>query len=48
MVARVEAATRDEVRDLAVAVRDRPGIRAVVLGASPGGKGVAIVAAVTP
>ena len=31
-------------RDLAVALRDRPGIRAVVLGASPGGKGVALVA----
>jgi alanyl-tRNA synthetase len=29
-------------------LRDRPGIRAVVLGASPGGKGVAIVAAVEP
>ena len=46
VVARVEADNRDEVRDLAVALRDRPGIRAVVLGASPGGKGVALVAAV--
>ena len=48
VVARVEAETRDEVRDLALALRDRPGIRAVVLGSSPGGKGVALVAAVSP
>jgi alanyl-tRNA synthetase len=48
VVARVEADDRNEVRDLAVALRDRPGMRAVVLGASPGGKGVALVAAVTP
>jgi len=48
LVARVEAATRDEVRDLALSLRDRPGMRAVVLGASPGGKGVALVAAVDP
>ena len=48
VVARVEADDRNEVRDLAVALRDRPGIRAVVLGASPGGKGVALVAAVAP
>jgi alanyl-tRNA synthetase len=48
LVARVEADDRNEVRDLAVALRDRPGMRAVVLGSSPGGKGVALVAAVTP
>ena len=48
LVARVEADSRDEVRDLAVALRDRPGMRAVVLGSSPGGKGVALVAAVAP
>jgi alanyl-tRNA synthetase len=47
LVARVDADTRDEVRDLAVALRDRPGMRAVVLGSSPGGKGVALVAAVS-
>ncbi len=47
LVARVEADNRDEVRDLAVSLRDRPGMRAVVLMASPGGKGVAVVAAVT-
>ncbi|HPU39695.1 MAG TPA: DHHA1 domain-containing protein, partial [Microthrixaceae bacterium] len=48
VVARVDADSRDEVRDLAVALRDRPEIRAVVLGASPGGKGVTLVAAVDP
>jgi len=48
VVARVDADDRNEVRDLAVALRDRPGMRAAVLGASPGGKGVALVAAVTP
>jgi len=48
VIARVEATTRDEVRDLALGLRDRPGIRAVVLGSSPGGKGVALVAAVRP
>jgi alanyl-tRNA synthetase len=48
LVARVDAETRDDVRDLAVALRDRPGMRAVILGASPGGKGVALVAAVAP
>jgi alanyl-tRNA synthetase len=48
IVTRVEAEDRGAVRDLAVSLRDQPGIRAVVLGASPGGKGVAIVAAVTP
>lgn len=48
VVALVEADSRDEVRDLAVALRDRPGIRAAVLGTSPGGKGVVLVSAVTP
>ncbi len=48
IVARVEAERREDVRDLAVALRDKPGMRAVVLGASPAGKGVALVAAVTP
>ena len=48
VVARIDADTRDEVRELALSLRDRPGIRAVVLGASPGGKGVALVAAVAP
>ena len=48
IVARVEADSREEVRELAVALRDRPGMKVVVLGSSPGDKGVAIVAAVTP
>jgi alanyl-tRNA synthetase len=48
VVALVEAESRNDLRDLAVALRDRPGIRAVVLGASPGGKGAALVAAVDP
>ena len=46
LVARVDADDRDQVRDLALALRDRPGIEVVVLGATPGGKGVALVAAV--
>jgi alanyl-tRNA synthetase len=48
LVAHVDADTRDGVRELALALRDRPGMKAVVLGGSPGGKGVALVAAVTP
>ena len=48
VVAQVEADSRDDLRDMAVALRDRPGIRAVVLGGSPGGKGAALVAAVSP
>jgi alanyl-tRNA synthetase len=46
LVARVEADNRDDVRDLAVSLRDKPGMRAVVLMSSPGGKGVAVAAAV--
>ncbi len=48
VVARVESDRREDVRDLATALRDQPGIKAVVLGSSPGGKGVALVSAVTP
>ena len=48
VVARVETEARDEVRDLAVSLRDKPGVRAVVLMSSPGGKGVAVAAAVAP
>jgi alanyl-tRNA synthetase len=47
VVARVDAVARDDLRDLAVAVRDTPGVRAVVLGGEPPGGGVALVAAVT-
>src|SRR3954453_3001241 len=47
VVARRDGTTRDELKDLAVAVRDRAEIRAVVLGGVPEGGGVALVAAVT-
>ena len=46
LVAHVESTSRDELRELAVSLRDRPGVDAVVLGSSPGGKGAALVAAV--
>ncbi|WP_419839619.1 alanine--tRNA ligase [Candidatus Poriferisodalis sp.] len=39
---------RDSLRDLAVSVRDRQGIRAVVLASAPAAGGVALVAAVDP
>ncbi|MGI8758610.1 MAG: alanine--tRNA ligase [Acidimicrobiales bacterium] len=48
VVARRDSMTRDELRDLAVAVRDQSGVRAVVLGGAPPGGGAALVAAVTP
>jgi alanyl-tRNA synthetase len=48
VVARVDDASRDELRDLAVALRDRAEIKAVVLGGAPEGGGAALVAAVTP
>ena len=44
LVAEVAAGTRDEVRDLAVSLRDK-GLDAVVLISSPGGKGVAVASA---
>ncbi|QYG93381.1 alanine--tRNA ligase [Iamia sp. SCSIO 61187] len=47
VVGRVDGLDRDAVRTLALAVRDQPGIRAVVLGAAPEGGGVALVAATT-
>ncbi|NLA36137.1 MAG: alanine--tRNA ligase [Actinobacteria bacterium] len=47
LVAEVPSETRDEVRDLAVSLRDK-GLDAVVLISSPGGKGVAVAAAVAP
>jgi alanyl-tRNA synthetase len=48
VVARVDGLTRGDYRDLAVALRDRPGIRAAVLGGEPDGGGAALVAAVAP
>ena len=44
LVAEVASGTRDEVRDLAVSLRDK-GLDAVVLISSPGGKGVAVASA---
>jgi alanyl-tRNA synthetase len=47
VVARLDELDRDALRDLAVAVREQPGVRAVVLGSAPDGGGVALVSAVT-
>jgi len=46
VVANVTPMGREDLQPLAVAVRDLPGIRAVVLGSAPAGGGVAMVAAV--
>ncbi len=46
VVARRDGTSRDELRDLALAVRQQPGIRAVVLGGAPEGGGAALVSAV--
>jgi len=46
VVARVDGMDRDDLRELTLAVRDQPGIRAVVLGGAPDGGGAAIVSAV--
>ena len=46
LVAVVDVDGRDDLRDLALSLRDQPGVDVVVLGASPGGKGVALVGAV--
>jgi alanyl-tRNA synthetase len=48
VVARVDGLARDDLRSLGVAVRDRDGVRGVVLLGAPEGGGVALVAAVTP
>ncbi len=48
VIARVDGLERDELKDLAMAVRDQPGIRAVVLGGAPSGGGAALLAATTP
>ncbi|MBV9951010.1 MAG: alanine--tRNA ligase [Acidimicrobiia bacterium] len=47
VVAEVEGVARDDLRELALALRDRPGMRGVVLGSRPEGGGVTIIAAVT-
>ncbi|MBK5223340.1 MAG: alanine--tRNA ligase [Acidimicrobiia bacterium] len=46
VVTRRDEMPRDDLRDLAIAVRQQPGIRGVVIGGAPEGGGVAIVAAV--
>ena len=48
VVERVDGLDRDTLRDLALALRDQPGIRAVVLGTAPDSGGAALVAAVRP
>ncbi|MGQ0432793.1 MAG: alanine--tRNA ligase [Microthrixaceae bacterium] len=48
VVARVDGLERDTLRDLALALRDHAGIRAVVLGTAPDTGGAALVAAVRP
>ncbi|MDP1818894.1 MAG: alanine--tRNA ligase [Acidimicrobiales bacterium] len=46
IVERIEGVERDTLRDLALSLRDQPGMRAVVLGTAPESGGAAIVAAV--
>jgi alanyl-tRNA synthetase len=46
VVARIDGTTRDELKDLALAVRDQPGLRGAVLGGVPDGGGVSLIAAV--
>jgi alanyl-tRNA synthetase len=46
VVARVDGLDAGGLRELAAAVRDQPGVHTVVLGGSPTGEGVALVAAV--
>jgi alanyl-tRNA synthetase len=48
VVARVDGVSRDDLRNLALAVRARPGVRAVVLAGEPDTGGAALVSAVTP
>jgi alanyl-tRNA synthetase len=47
VVVRVDGTGRDDLRELALAVRQQPGIRAVVIGGEPAGGGAALVAAAT-
>ncbi|MGI9596387.1 MAG: alanine--tRNA ligase-related protein, partial [Acidimicrobiales bacterium] len=48
VVARIDGMSRDQLKDLAVAVRDRDEVTAVVLGGAAEGGGAALVAAVVP
>jgi len=47
VVARVDGSDRGDLRELALSLRDAPGIRAVVLGGAPASGGAALVAATT-
>jgi alanyl-tRNA synthetase len=47
VVARLDGTARQDLQELAVAVRENPGVRAVVLGSAPESGGVALVAAVS-
>jgi alanyl-tRNA synthetase len=47
VVARVDGAERNDLRELALSLRDSPGVRAVVIGGAPDGGGAALVAATT-
>ncbi len=47
VVATIEDMDRDTLRDLTLAIRDMPGIRAVILGSAPSTGGVTLVSAVT-
>jgi alanyl-tRNA synthetase len=48
VVARVDGIGRDELRDLALAIRQKDGVRAVVLGGAPEGGGAALISVVVP
>ena len=48
VIERLDGLERDELRDLAAAIRDRPHIEAVVLAGAPDSGGVALVSAVIP
>src|SRR5204863_1360309 len=48
VVARVDGLATNDLRDLAIAVRQQPGLHAVVLGGTTDTGGAALVAAVTP
>ena len=47
VVVRVDGTGRDDLRELALAIRQQPGVRAVVVGGEPEGGGAALVAAAT-
>jgi alanyl-tRNA synthetase len=48
VVARVDGLDAGALRDLAIAVRDHPGVEVVVLGGTPDGSRVSLVSAVKP